>query len=984
MATGFPPQPSFPIAIDSDKTLFLVYNTSEAKTTRESSAWEEELEIQPVNACEPEIWADNGFANISGEIFYYDSVEKTSVVGSGAVLGNVEVDQKGSLVSISVINGGQDYCDPHVSVRGSGRGAKVKAIVSNGAVTKIEIDQPGFGYNSNTTLFEFEGKVFKLKRCCRSIGGKPTRFNPSGTWVRGFVMAEHHNQLVDAAIATEKYILDLDEKITKLEEQPICIDDAYCVDALLETSFSTPSECEGVEMQYVITVTGAFNSFTLDFGDGQSTTSAQSGSHIYPPGAKIDPVITVVSDNCTVIQTPVNRNEGETPQTPGRPTVDIPVPQVPNFPSITIPDFEQPDPQVELPQIVFPCLDVTPISLALPSITIVPPVISFIPPSFGPISLTVPSISFGPLPTVFPGSFIFGPAPLVSFTPGSFTFGPSPIVSFTPGSFSFGPAPIVSFTPGSFTFGPAPIVSFTPGSFSFGPAPTVNPGTYTFGPVPKIPTGSFTFGPAPKMSSGSFTFGPAPKMSPGSFTFGPAPKLPTGSLSFGPAPSVAPGSFTFGPAPKTPSGSFTFGPAPKLPTGSFAFGPAPTVKNASFIWGTPPKLEVYSFNWGTPPKIENSSFTWGTPPKMQNSSFIWGTPPKMQNSSFIWGTPPKLETYSFNWGTPPKIENSSFVWGTPPKIENSSFIWGTPPKMQNSSFIWGTPPKLEVYSFNWGTPPKIENSSFVWGDPPKIEGATFTWGTPPKIEGTSFSWGPAPKIEASSMIWGDPPKVSIEWGTPPTISCVVTVECGGGSGSGSGGSSGFRRGMSLDENFVDDFNTQDFDIEINDLGIPSEIRVVAPKIPDIQVKHDIPDFIEIKSDLPSRIMLYQADPLPKEIKIINEAVLPESIRIDAKEVPNSIKIDSSSLPGSISLVAVNLPSVIRIDGSEIPETIRVTGIPESIEVKMPSEIVAKLEIPENLEIPLVYKGGPVPIQFDASNLLGGDDQACFALVPCKK
>jgi hypothetical protein len=880
MATGFPPQPSFPIAIDSDKTLFLVYNTSEAKTTRESSAWEEELEIQPVDACEPEIWADNGFANISGEIFYYDSVEKTSVVGSGAVLGNIEVDQKGSLVSISVINGGQDYCDPHVSVRGSGRGAKVKAIVSNGVVTKIEIDQPGFGYNSNTTLFEFEGKVFKLKRCCRSIGGKPTRFNPSGTWVRGFVMAEHHNQLVDAAIATEKYILDLDEKITKLEEQPICIDDAYCVDALLETSFSTPSECEGVEMQYVITVTGAFNSFTLDFGDGQSTTSAQSGSHIYPPGAKIDPVITVVSDNCTVIQTPVNRNEGETPQTPGRPTVDIPVPQVPNFPSITIPDFEQPDPQVELPQIVFPCLDVTPISLALPSITIVPPVISFIPPSFGPISLTVPSISFGPLPTVFPGSFIFGPAPLVSFTPGSFTFGPSPIVSFTPGSFSFGPAPIVSFTPGSFTFGPAPIVSFTPGSFSFGPAPTVNPGTYTFGPVPKIPTGSFTFGPAPKMSSGSFTFGPAPKMSPGSFTFGPAPKLPTGSLSFGPAPSVAPGSFTFGPAPKTPSGSFTFGPAPKLPTGSFAFGPAPTVKNASFIWGTPPKLEVYSFNWGTPPKLEMSSF--------------------------------------------------------------------------------------------------------VWGDPPKIEGATFTWGTPPKIEGTTFSWGPAPKIQASSMIWGDPPKVSIEWGTPPTISCVVTVECGGGSGSGSGGSSGFRRGMSLDENFVDDFNTQDFDIEINDLGIPSEIRVVAPKIPDIQVKHDIPDFIEIKSDLPSRIMLYQADPLPKEIKIINEAVLPESIRIDAKEVPNSIKIDSSSLPGSISLVAVNLPSVIRIDGSEIPETIRVTGIPESIEVKMPSEIVAKLEIPENLEIPLVYKGGPVPIQFDASNLLGGDDQACFALVPCKK
>jgi hypothetical protein len=190
--------------------------------------------------------------------------------------------------------------------------------------------------------------------------------------------------------------------------------------------------------------------------------------------------------------------------------------------------------------------------------------------------------------------------------------------------------------------------------------------------------------------------------------------------------------------------------------------------------------------------------------------------------------------------------------------------------------------------------------------------------------------------------------------------------------------------MTLDENFVDDFNTQDYDIEINDLGIPSEIKVVVPKFPEIQVKHDIPEFINIRSDLPERIELYQVDALPKEIKIVNEAVIPQSIKVDAAEIPNSIKLDTSSLPGMISLVPIDLPSVIRIDGSEIPETIRVVGIPDSIEVKMPSEIVARLEIPENIEIPLVYKGGPVPIQFDASNLMGGDEQACFALVPCNK
>jgi hypothetical protein len=82
-------------------------------------------------------------------------------------------------------------------------------------------------------------------------------------------------------------------------------------------------------------------------------------------------------------------------------------------------------------------------------------------------------------------------------------------------------------------------------------------------------------------------------------------------------------------------------------------------------------------------------------------------------------------------------------------------------------------------------------------------------------------------------------------------------------------------------------------------------------------------------------------------------------------------------------LAVPIFPDIKIDASSIPETIKVTGIPESIEVKIPSEIKAKLEIPENLEIPLVYKGGPVPIQFDSSNLFGAEDRPCFALVPCE-
>ena len=166
--------------------------------------------------------------------------------------------------------------------------------------------------------------------------------------------------------------------------------------------------------------------------------------------------------------------------------------------------------------------------------------------------------------------------------------------------------------------------------------------------------------------------------------------------------------------------------------------------------------------------------------------------------------------------------------------------------------------------------------------------------------------------------------------------------------------------------------------------IPSEIKVIAPKIPDIKVNHDIPEFINVNSDIPQRIVLYQADPIPKEIKVVSDTIIPNVIKIDSAGVPKSITIDSSSIPGFISLVAVDIPEKIMVDGSNIPEFIRVVGIPESIDVKMPSEIVAKLQMPEDLEIPLVYRGGPVPVQFDNSNLLGGDDQACFALVPCNK
>ena len=78
MPSGFPPIPLYPTDYDTDYTLFKVYNTSESQTTSDIDALADEVPIRPRRANEFEIWADNGYANISGELFYYDGVRKNS------------------------------------------------------------------------------------------------------------------------------------------------------------------------------------------------------------------------------------------------------------------------------------------------------------------------------------------------------------------------------------------------------------------------------------------------------------------------------------------------------------------------------------------------------------------------------------------------------------------------------------------------------------------------------------------------------------------------------------------------------------------------------------------------------------------------------------------------------------------------------------------------------------------------------------------
>jgi len=285
----FPPQPQYPNAIDSDYTLFLVYNTTQARLASDNEAWSSELAIVPVAPNALEIWANNGFGNINGELFYYDSVNK----------------------------------------------------------------------NSN-------GKVDTLTRVARNLGGTKTQFNNAGTWVRGFVVAEHHNQLVDAVIDLEGFIGEnfapdvatLDYRIRHLQALNIIFDDFSCPNVDFNFSIASSDPATGILTNYQIIVdaNSTFTSFRLDFGDGTFTTNTFAGQHLYAANAQIDPVLTIGNNNCQTVVTPAQRTNTTAPTPPASVEVTIPIPTTITFPEFTLIPCTVPEQQINIPNIVLPCV----------------------------------------------------------------------------------------------------------------------------------------------------------------------------------------------------------------------------------------------------------------------------------------------------------------------------------------------------------------------------------------------------------------------------------------------------------------------------------------------------------------------------------------------------------------------------------------------------------------------------------------------------
>lgn len=330
MPVGYPPLPRYPDGLDDDYTLFLVYNTSETPLAQDNPAWSEDIVIIPQPADKPELWADNGFANINGELFYYDAVDKDA-----------------------------------------------------------------------------NDRVFKLRKCARNLGGAHTQWNPAGTMVRGFVIAEHHNQLVDTIHRVETFVgiafseiePTLDFRIRHLRRIPIIFDDYGCPDVNFTFNIVSENPASGTDANYDISINGDFINFTLDFGDGTQTNSQTTGTHHYAPSSNIDPVITFNTPNCQIVQTPILRNQSDQPQAAEQPEFDIPA--LPPFeaPPVIIFPFDLPLPDIQLPPLIPPCTS--------GAIGGIPSVIVFQPPNPLPSQINVsgipPSITFVNTPS-FPSS----------------------------------------------------------------------------------------------------------------------------------------------------------------------------------------------------------------------------------------------------------------------------------------------------------------------------------------------------------------------------------------------------------------------------------------------------------------------------------------------------------------------------------------------------------------------------------------------------
>ena len=906
---NFIPQPIYPHGIDTDYTLFQVKNTTESTLSQDNQAWSEIIHIRAYENpyLNEDPWPENGFATLDGELLYYGSTEKDYTTGKVIVLKDCIRNLNTSKTTKKIISGFTDerVASGFTSVSGAG--------VTEDAIIGIQ-----------------------------TVGsGKPTHYNLAGTPIKGFVVAEHHNQLVKAIVNVENFIgIDFDEnqktldwKIRNLFNTTPIFDDYGCPDVNFTVTTLKKDQNSGTLISFNLSITGDYKTFRIDFGDGTSTTNTLSGTHLYPVSVVIDPVVNVESNSCNIVQTPINRDNPTEPTIPVAPEpILIQIPECPAIPPININIPSLPQTIINLPPIVFPIFDIGLPNINIPSIiTIDPPIPSLI--NFGPIGAIPSLIEFGPIS--IPSVIIVTPT-IPSIIKIDTNIPNIPSIIKIDGSL-----PSIIKVDGSI-----------PSIIKIG---GIIPSIIKISPMPPIPPISFI---VPKIISKITIESNFPSsikiVVPSNLCISICNfKFPC--VSFCDVPKFTP--ISFGKIP-----SFT----------CISFCNVPSFANINFE--KPPSITVY---W-TPPVISIQSpyitpISFVEPPLFKPISFsnapsIPGISIIMPESFPCISICDKLPTISFSvppslivsFGVLPKFDKIKFEnpplisFGNVPKIE-----FGNAPSLECIQFC--EPPSFQKIGFD--KPPVFEE--IVFGDAPSL---IIRFDTPPTI----------------GIDYGRPPNISVDWGTPPIVSCMVRVVCPAEAVAAALNSG--KTNVSQNDNGKGYYDEVGMKVGYDFVGIPEEIKLIVPEINDITVLHDIPEFISLILPEMKNIKVEFNEPIPSEIKLNHD--IPEKINIDAASIPEFIKIDSSELPSVIKLQSeIEIPKNIKIEFDSFPSSISVTGIPDHIELVgvIPSEI--KLTMPEKPEIEMVYKGSPieVKVELDYKKLFGDkhdEDLPCFAIIPC--
>lgn len=797
---------------------------------------------------------------------------------------------------------------------------------------------------------DHNGKVTALRRCTRGVEGTPRSY-PQGTPVYGCVVAQQHNQLVNAVIEIEKTIGELTSTIAStptdfttqtdmlgfgaslhaalsVMKGVAAANDDTCPDVILHFNSPVPVP-SGTDAEFCVRIY-PWNpewSYILDFGDGSSTTTEFSGTHSFT--ADGTPTVTVTTDTCTIVVQASSPEDGIdiTPPLPDLPDgFYMDIPDVPSFPVFSQTRKVCPGNLFNLPPMQVPYLELCSVvsMSSVSSVTSVSPcevlvsiVNCCIPSEISIVGCCPPSI------ISIEGCCLPSTISVIGCSTIAFENTPPSVISFE----GCCPPSVISFEncfiPSVITFENVPpseislvgfvvhdlisitccdfpsVVSMTCCDFPSTISITCCefPSIISFSD-PSLPTEISLIGPSiPIPSAISFICCDIPSI----ISFA-NPDLPTMISLIGDVPSSIsitccdiPSVITFGQVefPSSISLQVELAPFPTIISVECCDIPSAISIDGS---GIPDSIGI---NLNVPSAISINC--------CDLPSVISVDCCKLPSLIVVQG--PELPIPSLiSFDAAPSL--SAICFCEPPVFAPICFC--DPP-----SFL-----PIELLA------PSL--SSIEFGPAPSIADICFC---------------PVPSFEP--IQFGTPPPISVAWGTPPLVSCIVTVVCGPSSSPSP---------MAMGD-FDNDF-VGDVPITVGDLGIPEQITIVPPNIPDIRVIHDLPREINVKmpTAIPDIHIIGPDKPLPEEISIVG--TIPDKIHIVATEIPKTIKLDASEVPQKILVEpAPNFPSVLRMEAIGIPDALRVVGIPPTIELVglLPS---IQLVMPENPTVELVWKGAP--------------------------